>query len=94
MRTLGSSGTVFLATVRPMLRDCCPVCLSCLSVTLVYCGQTVGWIKMPLDTDVGLGPGDTVLDGDSALPHGKGHSSPHFSTHVYCGQTVVHLSNC
>jgi len=23
------------------------VVLSCLSVTLVYCGQTVGWIEMP-----------------------------------------------
>jgi len=33
------------------------VCLSvCLSVTLVYCGQTVGWIKMKLDMEVGLGP--------------------------------------
>jgi len=33
----------------------CPVCLSvCLSVsvTLVYCGQTVGWIKMPLGSEV------------------------------------------
>jgi len=34
----------------------CPV-LSCLSVTLVYCGQTVGWIKMKLGVQVGLGPG-------------------------------------
>ena len=25
-------------------------CLSVLSATLVYCGQTVGWIKMPLGT--------------------------------------------
>ena len=33
----------------------------CLSVTLVYCGQTVGWIKMPLGTEVGIGPGDIVL---------------------------------
>jgi len=40
------------------------VCLSRLSVTLVYCGQTVGWIKMPLGMEVGLGPGDIVLDGD------------------------------
>jgi len=23
-------------------------CFVCLSVTLLYCGQTVGWIKMPL----------------------------------------------
>ena len=32
----------------------CPVLSVCLSVTLVYCGQTVGWIKMPLGTEVGL----------------------------------------
>jgi len=38
----------------------CPVCLS------VMCGQTAGWIKMPLGTDVGIGPGDIVLDGDPA----------------------------
>ena len=34
--------------------------LSVLSVTLMYCGQTVGWIKMPLDTEIGLGPGHIV----------------------------------
>ena len=52
----------------------CPVCLSvCLSVTLVYCGQTVGWIKMKLGMEVGLGPVHTVLDGDPAPPN-KGHS--------------------
>ena len=32
---------------------------------------------MPLGTEVGLGPGDIVLDGDPP-PHGKGHSSRHF----------------
>ena len=48
-----------------MLSDrCLSVCLSCLSVTLVYCGQTGGWIKMKLGTQVGLGPGYIVLDGD------------------------------
>jgi len=35
-------------TVRPMLSDRCLTCLSVLSVTLGYCGQTVGWIKMKL----------------------------------------------
>jgi len=51
-----------------MLSDRCPVCpfLSVMSVTLVYCGQTVGWIKMKLGIQVGLGPGHTVLDGDPA----------------------------
>jgi len=55
-----------------MLSDRCPVCLS---VTLVYCGQTVGWIKMKLGMQVGLGPGHIMLDGDSS-PSAKGHS-PH-----------------
>ena len=49
------------------------VCLTCLSVTLVYCGQTVRRIKMKLDVRVGLGPGHIVLDGDPA-PTPKGHS--------------------
>ena len=40
--------------------------LSCLSVTLVYCGQTVGRIEMKLGTQIGLGPGHIVLDWDPA----------------------------
>jgi len=52
------------------------VCLSmsCLSVTLVYCGPTVGWLRMKLGMEVGLGPGHIVLDGDPAPPPSKGHS--------------------
>jgi len=67
------------------------VCLSCpvLSVTLVYCGQMVGWIKVKLGLQVGLSPGHIVLDGDPAPPpKKKGHSSPQFLAHVYCGQTA------
>jgi len=30
----------------------------------------LGWIKTPLAMEVGLGPGDIVLDRDSALPKG------------------------
>jgi len=45
----------------------CPVC-PVLSVTLVYCGQTVGRIKMTLGTQVGLGLGHIVLGGDPAPP--------------------------
>jgi len=49
-----------------MLSDCClSVCLSVLSVlsvTLVYCGQTVGWIKIKLNVGVSLGPGHIALD--------------------------------
>jgi len=40
---------------------------------------------MPVGTEVGLGPGHNVLDGDPAPPK-KGHS-PHLSAHV-CGQTA------
>jgi len=32
----------------------------------VCCGQTAGWIKMPLDREVDIGPGDSVLHGDPA----------------------------
>jgi len=65
-------------TVRPMLSDRCAVCLSCpvcLSVTFVYCGQTVGRIKMKLGTQIGFGPGHIALDGDPApaLPPPNGH---------------------
>jgi len=33
---------------------------------------------MPLGTEVGLGPGDIVLDGETQIPHGNGHTSPLF----------------
>ena len=49
---------------------------------------------MPFGMEVGLGPGDIVLDGDPALPTRKGIQQPPLSAHVYCGQTVAHLSNC
>ena len=44
---------------------------------------------MPLDMEVGLGPGDIVLDGEppSLLPK-KGGTAPQFLTHVYCDQTA------
>jgi len=46
----------------------------------VYCGHAAGWIKMALGIEVGLGPGDIVLDGDPALPPQKrGHSPKIFS---------------
>jgi len=60
-------------------------CLSVLSVTLVHCGQTVGWIKMKLGTQVGLSPGHIVLDGDPAPPPPK-EQSPEFSAHICRGQ--------
>jgi len=67
--------------------------LSCLSVTLVHCGQMVGWIKMPLGTEVGLGSGDIVLDGGPAPPRKGAQQPPNFRP-MSCGKTVAHLSNC
>jgi len=55
------------------------VCPVCLFLTLVYCGQTVGLIKLKLGVQVGRGPGHIVLDGDPAPPLPKGYSpSPNF----------------
>ena len=56
--------------------------LSCLSVTLVYCDQTVGRIKVKLSMQVGLGPGHIVFDGDPAPPPPKGHSLPIFGPYL------------
>jgi len=44
--------------------------------THVCCGQTAGWIKMPLDTEVGLGSDDIMLDGDPAAPRKKAQQPP------------------
>jgi len=46
-------------------------------------------MKMPLGTEVGLGSGDIVLDGDPALSSPKwGRAPSQISVHVYCGQTA------
>ena len=34
----------------------------------VYCGQTAGWIKMPIGTEAGFDPGDIVLGRNTAPP--------------------------
>jgi len=64
-------------------------CQSCLSVTLVYCGQTVGWTKMKLGMELGLVPDHILLDGDSApLAPKRTTAATLFSAHVYCGQAA------
>jgi len=77
------------------------VCLSCLSVTLLYSGQTVGWIEMKLDMEVGLGPGHIVLDGDPVPSPWKGAQFvyavstvflPPFSAYTLVGLREVGLS--
>jgi len=61
-----------------MLSDRCLYCPVCLSVTLVYCGQTVGWVKMTLGMEVGLGPSHIVLDGDQLSPKKGVQQPPNF----------------
>ena len=45
-------------------------------ISLVYCGQTAGWIKMKLGMEVGLSPGHIVLDGDPAPTKKRGTGFP------------------
>jgi len=56
----------------------------------VYCGQTGGWIKTPLGTEVDLGPGHFVLDGFPAISE-RGTAAPSFRPMPIVA-TVAHLS--
>jgi len=58
----------------------------------VYCGQTAAWIKMPLGTEVDLGPGHFVLDGVPAPA--KGAQQPPYFRPMSIVATVAHLSYC
>ena len=46
----------------------------------ICCVQMAAWIKMSLGMEIGLGPGDFVLDGDLAAPplQKRGRSPPQF----------------
>jgi len=60
----------------------------------VCCGQTAGWMKTPLATEVDLDLGHIVLDGVPAL---RERGNPLFLAHVYCGhgrQSQLLLSSC
>jgi len=41
----------------------------------ICCGQMAAWIKMSLGMELGIDPGDFVLDGDPAPPPKKGGGS-------------------
>jgi len=76
------------------LSVCLSVCLSCLSVTLVHRGQTVGRIKMKLGVQIGLGTGHIVLDGDPArLPKRGTAPPPNFRT-ISVAAKWLHGSSC
>jgi len=66
------------------------VCLSCLSVTFVHCGQTVGRIKMKLGMHAGkLRPWSHCIRWGPAPPPPKGHSPHQFSAHICCGEMAA-----
>ena len=54
-----------------------------LSVTVVYCGQVVGWIRMPLGTRQATS--QVTLYQLAPSPPVKGAQDPYFSGHIYCG---------
>ena len=61
-----------------MLSDrCLSVCPVCDVGVLWPNSWIVGWIRMPLDTEVGLGPGDIGLDG-TQLPKKGDTAAPTF----------------
>ena len=77
----------------------CLSVLSCLSVCNVGGLWPNSYIdyRMPLDMQVGLVPGDVVLDGNPAPPPERGTAAPLFSAHVYCGYgrpSQLLLSSC
>jgi len=48
----------------------------CVRLAHVYCGQTAGWTKMPLGTEINVSPGDVVLDRVTGPP--KRGTAPSF----------------
>jgi len=54
----------------------------------ISCGQMAPWIKMSVDMEVSLSPGDFVLDGDP-FPQKGAEPPPQLSAHFYCGQTAA-----
>jgi len=52
----------------------------------VRCGQTAGWIKMPLGMEIGLGPGECVRWRCSSTQKGGTPASPGIFGPCYCDQ--------
>jgi len=58
----------------------------------VCCGQTAGWMKTPLSTEVDLSPGHIVLNGVPAIRE-RGTTAPSFWP-MSIVATVAHVSYC
>ena len=59
----------------------------------VYCGQTAGWMKTPLATQVDIGPDHSVLDEVPAVRK-RGTTAPPSFRPMSIVATVAHLSFC
>jgi len=57
----------------------------------VYCDQTAEWMRTPLGTEIDLGPGHIMFDGDPAPP-AKGAQQPSPFRPMSIVVTVAHLS--
>ena len=57
----------------------------------VYCGQMAGWVKMPIGTEAGLGPGHTVLDENLDHPD-RGITAARFSAQVVAKRSPISAS--
>ena len=77
-------------TVHPILSDRFPVCLSVLDITLVYCGQMVGWIKIKLGVEVD----HIVLLADPAPPHPQRGTAHLHSAQISVVSKWLHGSRC
>jgi len=68
----------------------------CSTSAHVYCGQTAGWIKIPLSEEIGLGRSDIVLNADPAPPTERGTAAPTFRpmSIVVKRSPLAHLSYC
>ena len=67
------------------------------TATHVCYGQTAEWMKTPLGTEVDLGPGHIVLDGDPAPPrpakcHGVKNQAHWYAAFIIIKQSLLVLS--
>jgi len=87
---LGPTHIVVDGTQLPLKRDTVPLTFRPMSIVAK---RLDGSRCHLLYTEVDFGPSHTVLNGDTAAPV-RGRAVPLFLAHVYCGQTVAHLSYC
>jgi len=83
-------GATVCRTVRPMLSDRCPVCLSVLSVCNVGVLWPNGWTDQDETWRAGRPrPWPHCVRWELSSPSPKGHSPSQFLPHICCGQMAL-----